>query len=89
MFYGKYFINCSLFYVLGDVLFFYSNVLYVSDVNNSFNRRWVLIMVYNRKSNNFFESLVFLFLRYIFLEKVNNYYCILGTCISNLFFKYL
>lgn len=46
-------------------------------------------MVYNRKSNNFFESLVFLFLRYIFLEKVNNYYCILGMCISNLFFKYL
>lgn len=89
IFHGKYPINCCLFYVLGDALFFHSNVLHASDANNSSNRRWALIMAYNRKSNNPLESLAPPFPRYTPLEKVNNHHCILGTCTSNLFFKYL
>lgn len=56
----------------GDALFFHSNVLHASDANNSSNRRWALIMAYNRKSNNPLESLAPPFPRYTPLEKVPN-----------------
>ena len=36
----------------GDAMFFHSNILHRSEVNDSDRRRWGLAMAYNRKSNN-------------------------------------
>lgn len=36
----------------GDVLFFHSNLLHMSDGNDSDMRRWVFIVAFNKKSNN-------------------------------------
>ncbi|XP_033731050.1 L-proline trans-4-hydroxylase-like [Pecten maximus] len=56
----------------GDALFFHSNVLHMSDPNDSSDRRWALIMAYNRASNNPVERLAAPFPRYTPLAKVPN-----------------
>ena len=57
-------------YIAGDALFFHSNVLHQSDPNDSDDRRWALIMAYNRASNNPLEYLAPPFPRYTKLDKV-------------------
>ncbi|XP_021358064.1 uncharacterized protein LOC110453446 [Mizuhopecten yessoensis] len=56
----------------GDALFFHSNVLHMSDPNDSNDRRWALIMAYNRASNNPVERLAAPFPRYTPTVKVPN-----------------
>lgn len=56
--------------LVGDALFFHSNVLHCSDPNDSPNRRWAFIMAYNMATNDPVESLAAPFPRYTKLEKV-------------------
>ncbi|XP_069120784.1 L-proline trans-4-hydroxylase-like [Argopecten irradians] len=56
----------------GDALFFHSNVLHMSEPNDSDDRRWALIMAYNCASNNPVQHLAAPFPRYSKLEKVPN-----------------
>ena len=41
-----------ILYIVGDALFFHSNLLHTSNANDSQYRRWAFLCAYNRKSNN-------------------------------------